>query len=112
MELDNEDGGNDEDNGNDEDGGNGAGSEDVDERPVESIEPNREREPLFVPPEPQDVDPQGVKQMPIKQEYIGLEPAIKSKLWDPVYGEPLYVAANTQPNYNTPYRCTVAWADD
>ena len=96
----------------DEDGGNGAGSEDVDERPVESVEPDGEREELFIPPEPQDADSQGVKQTPVKQEYMGPEPAIKSKLWDAVYGEPLYVAADTQPNYNTPYRTTIAWADD
>ena len=112
MELDDKDGGNDEDDGNDKDGGNGAGSKDVDKRPIESIKLNREREPLFILLEPQDIDPQGVKQTPIKQEYIGPEPAIKSDLQDPVYGELLYIAANTQPNYNTPYRCTIAQADN
>ena len=64
----------------DEDGGNGVGFKDVDKRPIESMEPNKEREELFILLELQDVDPQGVKQTPVKQEYIGLEPAIKSKL--------------------------------
>ena len=36
----------------DKDGGNGKGSKDVYKRPIESIEPNREREPLFISPEP------------------------------------------------------------
>jgi hypothetical protein len=49
MELDNEDGRNNKDGRNDEDSRNGAGSKDVDKRPIESIEPNREREPLFIP---------------------------------------------------------------
>jgi len=54
MELDDEDGGNNKDGGNDKDskndkdGGNSVGSKDIDKRPIESIEPNREREPLFI----------------------------------------------------------------
>jgi len=36
MELDNED------------SGNGVGSEDIDKRLIESVEPNREREKLFI----------------------------------------------------------------
>ena len=48
MELDNEDGRNDEDRKNDKDSRNGIGSKDIDKRPIESIEPNREREPLFI----------------------------------------------------------------
>jgi hypothetical protein len=48
MELDNEDSENNEDSGNDKDSRNGVGSKDVDKRPIESIEPNREREPLFI----------------------------------------------------------------
>jgi len=32
----------------DEDSGNGIGSKDVDERPIESIEPNGERELFFI----------------------------------------------------------------
>jgi len=31
-----------------EDSENSAGFKDVDKRPIESIEPNREREPLFI----------------------------------------------------------------
>ena len=30
------------------DGRNSVGSKDIDKRPIESIEPNREREPLFI----------------------------------------------------------------
>ena len=48
MELDNEDGGNNKDSRNDEDSRNSVGFKDVDKRPIESIEPNREREPLFI----------------------------------------------------------------
>ena len=72
MDSDNEDGGNgigskDVDKGSkDVD----KGSKDVDERPIESIEPNGEREPLFIPQELQDVGPQGVKQTPVKQESL------------------------------------------
>jgi len=32
----------------DEDGGNGVGFKDVDKRPIESMEPNKEREELFI----------------------------------------------------------------
>ena len=57
MELDDEDSRNDKDNRNDKDSGNGIGSKDVDKRPIESIELNREREPLFILLEPQNIDP-------------------------------------------------------
>jgi len=30
------------------DGGNGVGSKDVDERPIESMEPSKEKEKLFI----------------------------------------------------------------
>ena len=115
MDVDDGDGG--DGAGSEDVEGNGAGSKDVEGKPVESIDPNKEVEALFTSPEPQGADPQGVKQVRIKQEspeqgYMGPEPAIKSELWDEVYGEPLYVAADTQPNYNTPYRRTIAWGGD
>ena len=36
---------------NDEDGGNGVDFKDVDERPIESMEPSKEKEKLFILPE-------------------------------------------------------------
>jgi len=40
----------------DKDGGNSISSKDVDKRPIESVEPSKEKEELFIPLELQNID--------------------------------------------------------